>query len=252
VGLGSDVPVTFDAGDLSLGAALTLILKELDLTYVVQHEALHITTPEEAENELTTMAYPVTDLIRFRDPDGKTWSDFDTLIETIRSTVSPNEWDEMGGAGAIEAMPIQDKDVLVISQSQQVHRHIASVLQRLRAMANQDQTAGELPVRPRPEGFGGDMPPGAGGFGGGGMGGMGGGGIQAGTGGAPMSSPGWKPGRYGPARGAKTPDAPELLRGLESTKRRLQGNQIDELERLYDQGKGGMGGMGGVGAGGFF
>ena len=120
VGLGSDTPVTFDVSDMSLGAALTLMLKQLDLTYVVQHEALHITTPEEAENELTTVAYPVTDLIRYRDPDGKTWSDFDTLIETITSTIAPDAWDEVGGAGAIESMPIQDTDVLVISQTQQI------------------------------------------------------------------------------------------------------------------------------------
>ena len=105
---------------MSLGAALTLMLKQLDLTYVVQYEALHITTPEEAENELTTVAYPVTDLIRYRDSDGKPWSDFDTLIETITSTISPDAWEEVGGAGAIEAIPIQDTDVLVISQTQQI------------------------------------------------------------------------------------------------------------------------------------
>ena len=51
-------------------------------------------------------------------------------------------------------------------------------------------------------------------------------------------------------RGSATPEGPELLRGLEATKRRLQGKQVDELERLYERGKGGMGG--GVGAGGFF
>ena len=166
VGLGSDTPVTFDVSDMTLGAALTLMLKQLDLTYVVRYEALHITTPEEAEEELTTVAYPVTDLIRYRDPDGKTWSDFDTLIETITSTITPDAWDEVGGAGAIEAMPMQDTDVLVISQTQQTQREIASVLQRLRAIARKDGPDGEVPVRERPEYLRGDTPPGAGGFGG--------------------------------------------------------------------------------------
>ena len=126
------------------------------------------------------MAYPVTDLIRYRDPDGKTWSDFDTLIETITSTIAPDTWDEVGGAGAIEAMPIQDTDVLVISQTQQTQQEIASILQRLRTIARKDRPDGEVPVKERPEYLRGDTPPGAGGFGGaqgmgGGMGGMGGG-----------------------------------------------------------------------------
>ena len=98
------------------------------------------------------MAYPVTDLIRYRDPDGKTWSDFDTLIETITSTIAPDAWDEVGGAGAIEAMPIQDTDVLVISQTQQIQREIASILQRLRAIARKDRPDGEVPVKERPDG----------------------------------------------------------------------------------------------------
>ena len=88
--------------------------------------------------------------------------------------------------------------------------------------------------------------------------GMGGFGDAQGMGGRPLvtsvvpvvSAPGRVFGRDGQARESATPEGPELLRGLEATKRRLQGKQVDELERLYERGKGGMGG--GVGAGGFF
>ena len=132
VGLGGDTPVTFEVSDVTLGAALKLMLKQLDLTYVVRYEALHITTPEEAEEELMTVAYPITDLIRYRDPDGKTWSDFDTLMEVIMNTIAPDTWDEVGGAGAMEAMPLQDTDVLMVSQTQEVQQDVASILQRLR------------------------------------------------------------------------------------------------------------------------
>jgi len=260
VGLSDDTPVTFDVSDMNLGAALKLMLRQLDLTYLVQYEALHITTPEEADNELTTVAYPVTDLIRYRAPDGTSWSDFDTLIFTITSTISPDTWDEVGGAGAIEATPIQDTDVLVISQTQDTQREIASALQRLRAIARQDRPEGEVPVKERPDYPGGDALPGAGGLGDvQRMGGMGGvldgmgatfGGAGAVEGGNLMHAPGLEDGRDARARGSATPDGPELLRGLEQTKRRLQGQQVDELQRLYEQGKRGSGG--GVGAGGFF
>ncbi len=63
VGLGSDTPVTISLNGITLRSALKLMLKELDLTYVIRDEVLKITTPEEAENELLTKVYPVADLV---------------------------------------------------------------------------------------------------------------------------------------------------------------------------------------------
>ncbi|MCO6458687.1 MAG: hypothetical protein J5I93_25550 [Pirellulaceae bacterium] len=63
VGLGSDTPVTQDLSGISLRSGLRLLLKELDLTYVVKDEVLKITTPEEAESDLVTKVYPVGDLV---------------------------------------------------------------------------------------------------------------------------------------------------------------------------------------------
>ena len=54
-------------------------------------------------------------------------ADFDTLIELITTTISPNSWDEVGGAGAIEPFPINLS--LVISQTQEVHEQIADLLE---------------------------------------------------------------------------------------------------------------------------
>jgi hypothetical protein len=39
------------------------MLKELDLTYMIQDEVLSITTPEQAESQLITKVYPVADLV---------------------------------------------------------------------------------------------------------------------------------------------------------------------------------------------
>ena len=52
VGMGSDTPVTISLHGISLRSLLKLMLKELDLTYVVHDQVLKITTPEEAEKEL--------------------------------------------------------------------------------------------------------------------------------------------------------------------------------------------------------
>ncbi|WP_158265038.1 hypothetical protein [Blastopirellula marina] len=63
VGLSPDVLVTRNLEGISLRSALRLLLKELELTYVVANEVLEITTPEDAESELVTKVYPVADLV---------------------------------------------------------------------------------------------------------------------------------------------------------------------------------------------
>jgi len=63
---------------------------------------------------------------------GAAMADFDTLIELITSTIAPDSWDEVGGAGAIEPFPVNLS--LVISQTQEVHEQIADLLDQLRRL----------------------------------------------------------------------------------------------------------------------
>ena len=63
VGIGTDVPITRNLKGITLRSALRLMLKDLELTYVIRDEVLLITTPEEAEAELVTKVYPVGDLV---------------------------------------------------------------------------------------------------------------------------------------------------------------------------------------------
>jgi len=88
VGIPADTPITRSLRGISLRSALQLLLRDLDLTHLIRDEVLLITTEEEAEVMLATVAYPVTDLVRFRDKSGEEWADFDSLIETITSTVA--------------------------------------------------------------------------------------------------------------------------------------------------------------------
>jgi hypothetical protein len=62
-GIQPDVPVTKTLRGITLRSALRLILKELELTYIVRDEVLQITTPEDAEGQLITKVYPVGDLV---------------------------------------------------------------------------------------------------------------------------------------------------------------------------------------------
>lgn len=62
-GLAPDEPVTVNLHNVSLRSALRLMLKKLQLTYIIQDEVLMITTPEEADSALTVKVYPVADLV---------------------------------------------------------------------------------------------------------------------------------------------------------------------------------------------
>ncbi len=61
-GMFDDTPVSLDVENVSLRTALRLLLRPLDLTYVVQDEVLMITTVEVASQEIITVVYPLGDL----------------------------------------------------------------------------------------------------------------------------------------------------------------------------------------------
>ena len=62
LGLESDAPVFRKVSGIQLGSALHLILRDLGLTYVMDHEVLLITSPEHAQSVTILKVYPVGDL----------------------------------------------------------------------------------------------------------------------------------------------------------------------------------------------
>jgi general secretion pathway protein D len=59
-------------------------------------------------------------------------ADFDSLIDLITTTISPQSWDAVGGPGTVEGFPTNLS--LVVSQTQDVHEQIADLLQQLRRL----------------------------------------------------------------------------------------------------------------------
>jgi hypothetical protein len=59
----TDTPITKNLQGISLRSALRLILRPLQLTYVIKDEVLLITSQTEAENQLVVKVYPVADLV---------------------------------------------------------------------------------------------------------------------------------------------------------------------------------------------
>jgi len=135
IGIGADTPITFQAEGIQLRHALSHMLGDQELTWLVRDQALLITTPEVTECMLTTRAYPVADLLgRIVDIDmfGAPLrpASHNDLVEFITSTVAPSTWDEVGGPGSFGFCP--HIDVLLISQDPHIHEEIADVLARVR------------------------------------------------------------------------------------------------------------------------
>lgn len=128
VGISSDIPVTAHLSKVPLRSFLNVMLEQLELTYVITDEVLLITTPEEAESESKIRVYPVTDLVQIGDATDT--PDYDSLIRTIITSVEPDKWSDVGGAGMIEPFPLSA--VLVIAQTDQIHQKVENLLAALR------------------------------------------------------------------------------------------------------------------------
>ena len=237
VGVATDTPITKSVKNVALRSALQLLLKEHGLTYMIQDEVLLITTPEEAENHLETKIYPVADLVLPPNATAESVADFDSLIELLKTTVRPTAWDDTGGAGSIS--PFENNLTIVASQTQEVHEEIDLLLSRLREV-NREVNKNGVPAfkrQPRSEQssrFGQGM----GGMGGM-MGGMGGGmGMMNGQSANPPAVsvvPTEKA-----AVSAPSPKA-DLLQGVRGLNQKNQGQQSENLQKMYDSGKGGVG-----------
>jgi hypothetical protein len=62
-GIDPDTPVTKKLNGVTLRSALRLLLRDLELTYLVRDEVVQITTPEDAEAHVINKVYPVADLV---------------------------------------------------------------------------------------------------------------------------------------------------------------------------------------------
>jgi len=122
VGLSSEVPVTRSIKGVTLGEALDVILKDLELTWLIRDEVLLVTTPEEAESQLEVIVYRLKKPLNFND-----------LIQDITRNLEPNCWASVGGPGDLAPLPPQ---VLVVSQTQAVQRkirqHYTDLIQAIR------------------------------------------------------------------------------------------------------------------------
>src|SRR5260370_6356370 len=132
--------VSFKVDQVYLKNALKTMLRNLDLAYVIEDGAIHITTPERAGGKLALATYQVADLV-VCEKGGEM-----PLIRMITNNVSPADWTDLGGAATIDYHP--QTQSLVVNQTADVHEQIADLLAALRRLneAQQETVAGCVPA----------------------------------------------------------------------------------------------------------
>ena len=133
VGISEDTPVTQRLRQVTLPAALEMLLQPLSLTHRIDDEVVQITSIDVADTKMAVVVYPVADLVQPGEAKvGGKGQDFDTLIEAVTETVAPDTWDEVGGPGTINEHWITSS--LVVGQTQALHGSLARLLTGLRKL----------------------------------------------------------------------------------------------------------------------
>ena len=147
VGVTPDEEIHLVLSDIELGNALEIMFRNVagvELDYVVQNEVMTVTTREKADTMLETRVYDLKSLADVADAE--------QLAQVIQNTIHQASWrtpdalrvlpggvgpgpgmggqpvGNEGGEGSIEAL----NDVLIVTQSQRVHRKIEELLTQLR------------------------------------------------------------------------------------------------------------------------
>ena len=121
--------VTCQFSAAPLASQLQLLLEPLDLTFVIHNESLLVTSPEGAADpaRMPISIYDVRPTVGAN--SGITSAD--ELMSHISSLIGPDSWVGGGGAGSISEF----RGLLIVSQTEEVHEQLASLLAALSAHA---------------------------------------------------------------------------------------------------------------------
>ncbi len=128
LGVATDDPVDFRYRSVKLGAALRMMLEPLELTYIVQHGVVSVTSHDIALSKLSVAVYPVADLINERN--------YEPLVNAITATIAADTWAENGG-GEAEVRVLPQRGAIIVSQTTEVHEELYGLLTALRKIPRQ-------------------------------------------------------------------------------------------------------------------
>jgi hypothetical protein len=138
-GINEDQPVDISLHKISLQSALKIMLKKINLTYLIRDEVLLITTPDAASRDLKVCVYNVGDLV------GDRGSDLESVADVIRSCIATDTWAKNGG-GQAEIRAIKP-DMLVISQTSDIQNQVRDLLSTVHKIHEQGDATSNAAVK---------------------------------------------------------------------------------------------------------
>lgn len=126
LGLADDTPVQIEVEDISLKSILRLMLREMDLTYMIRDEILVITTIEACEGALVSRVY-------YMESTGFL-GDFDSIMQAIQQTIVPDTWEALGGPSTMTPLTVGvgNRPSLVVSTTFDIHEQIENLIRVMR------------------------------------------------------------------------------------------------------------------------
>lgn len=111
----------------SIAVDLISRLRVLDLTLMIRHGHVVITTEYAAEEDLATRIYDVTPLLG----PGKSPDDLQRVSVMIETTIDCDTWESLGGSSTINLLQVRERSWLVVSAMTITHWKIQRLLDRL-------------------------------------------------------------------------------------------------------------------------
>lgn len=137
------VEVNAEISATKLSSALDRVFDQLDLAYVVDHEAIVITTKDRAASMFETHFYGVDDLVAADQPGDEPDSRAEELQQWLTGTVDPASWDAVGGSN--NAVFVAPWKLLVVSAPASTQHKAADALDKLREAKRRQAEAGLEP-----------------------------------------------------------------------------------------------------------
>lgn len=117
-GITPDTPVSIDLKNVSLRSFMRLMLRDLELTYIVKDEVMQLTTIEKAEKNLVVRMHPFP----------KTLVDkSDQVLKALQGSVSPSAWEAVGGPASAHVV----ENIIAVSATEHIHEEVTEFLLKL-------------------------------------------------------------------------------------------------------------------------
>lgn len=128
-----DAPLSGSCDDIAMKYALNVLLRPMRLQWIIEDEVLVITTEAHLNRPIRKM-YKVGDILTNAAIvpvfDTKSDDPGSALRALVQDTIERNSWEEMGGCGSIQYLPLEKK--FIVSQTPEIQEEIELLLECLR------------------------------------------------------------------------------------------------------------------------